>query len=82
MSYREAVSRGADYCRSLGYDCRLQEAHATHGGNRWKVKFAASAPGARGHVHLVYNAHSRELLDVDDKVRGKRHGRGYGRHHP
>lgn len=79
MGYDEAVSRGNDFCRSRGYDCRLKEAHAVSGGDRWKVKFAAYAPNGRGHIHLEYNAYSRELLKVDEKLKGRGHGKGWGR---
>ncbi|WP_224361322.1 hypothetical protein [Hyalangium versicolor] len=74
MSYDEAVGLGYRFCRSRGYSCDLQEAHKT-GNDVWKVKFRASAPGARGQLHLDYNAYSRELLRVDDDVKGKRGGR-------
>jgi hypothetical protein len=39
------------------------------------VKFRAYAPGAKGHVHLDYQAYSRALLKVDEKVKAKRGGR-------
>jgi hypothetical protein len=83
MGYDEAVSLGNNFCRSRGYDCRLKEAHSAEGGDKWKVKFAAFAPGARGHLHLEYNAYSRALLKVDEKVkdRGNGNGRGRGRGH-
>jgi hypothetical protein len=74
MSYNEAVALGSDFCRSRGYECRLKEAHKT-GNDVWKVKFRAYAPGAKGHVHLDYQAYSRELLKVDEKVKAKRDGR-------
>jgi hypothetical protein len=89
MSYNEAVNLGFGFCRSRGYECQLQEAHMT-GNNVWKVKFTAFAPGARGHVHLDYDAYSRSLLRVDEKVKAKgnrdddddddrdEHGRGHG----
>ncbi|MBZ4396043.1 hypothetical protein OWM54_27525 [Myxococcus sp. MISCRS1] len=91
MSYKEAVDRGFGECRSRRYDCRLKEAHRT-GRDVWKVKFEASAPGARGHLHLEYDAFSRNLLRVDEKVKARRdrdddwddddhhhHGRGKGK---
>ncbi|MFL5348701.1 MAG: hypothetical protein ACJ8AT_28225 [Hyalangium sp.] len=88
MTYNEAVNLGYGYCRSHGYECRLQDAHMT-GNNVWKVKFDAFAPGAKGHVHLDYDAYSRSLLRVDEKVKAKgnrddddddrgEHGRGHG----
>ncbi|MBU8895499.1 hypothetical protein DRW03_14230 [Corallococcus sp. H22C18031201] len=86
MSYDEAVNLGWGQCRSRGYDCQLQEAHLT-GNNVWKVKFRAFAPGGKGHLHLDYDAYSRSLLRVDDKVKGRGdwddddddHGRGRGK---
>lgn len=88
MSYNEAVSRGHSECRARGYRCELKEAHLT-GKDVWKVKFHAFAPGARGHLHLEYQAYSRELLRVDEKVKGRDRerddwdddddGRGHGR---
>jgi hypothetical protein len=95
MNYNEAVNLGFGFCRSHGYECQLKDAHMT-GNNVWKVKFAAFAPGAKGHVHLDYDAYSRELLRVDEKVKAKRdredrddddddrdddHGHGRGRGH-
>jgi hypothetical protein len=88
MTYNEAVNLGLGYCRSHGYECQLQDAHMT-GNNVWKVKLAAFAPGAKGHVHLDYDAYSRSLLRVDEKVKAKKdgwdddddrddHGRGHG----
>jgi hypothetical protein len=70
MSYNEAVALGTDFCRSRGYECQLKEAHMT-GNDVWKVKFRAYAPGAKGHVHLDYQAYSRALLKVDEKVKAK-----------
>lgn len=61
MGYDEAVGLGFRHCQSRGYECKLKEAHRT-GNDVWKVKFAAFAPGAKGHVHLDYHAYSRELL--------------------
>ena len=88
MSYNEAVSLGSEFCRSRGYECRLKGAHKT-GNDVWKVKFRAFAPGARGHVHLDYDAWSGALLKVDEKVKNRRgdwdddddwdDGRGRGR---
>jgi hypothetical protein len=74
MGYNEAVALGAEFCRSRGYECKLKEAHKT-GNDVWKVKFRAYAPGAKGHVHLDYQAYSRALLKVDEKVKAKRGGR-------
>jgi hypothetical protein len=70
MNYDEAVGLGFQFCRSRGYDCQLKEAHMT-GNDVWKVKFRAFAPGAKGHVHLDYQAYSRELLKVNEKVKAK-----------
>jgi hypothetical protein len=85
MSYDEAVGLGSQFCQSRGYECQLKEAHRT-GNDVWKVKFAAFTPGARGHVHLDYDAYSRALLKVDEKVKAQRddwddddHGHGHGR---
>jgi hypothetical protein len=84
MSYDEAVRLGFHQCRARGYECELKEAHRT-GNDVWKVKFAAYASGARGHLHLDYHAYSRELLKVNEKVKAKGgHGRddddhGHGR---
>ncbi|WP_233583045.1 hypothetical protein [Corallococcus sp. CA053C] len=74
MSYDEAVHRGFDQCRSRGYQCELQEAHLT-GNNVWKVKMRAFAQGAKGHLHLDYDAYSRNLIKVNEKVKGKGGGR-------
>ncbi|HYH97274.1 hypothetical protein [Hyalangium sp.] len=71
MNYDEAVGLGLQFCRSRGYDCKLKEAHKT-GNDVWKVKFRAAASGAKGRVHLSYNAYSRELLRVDEKVKARR----------
>ncbi|NVJ21533.1 hypothetical protein HUW62_09925 [Myxococcus sp. AM011] len=71
MSYKEAVDRGFGECRARRFDCRLKEAHRT-GNDVWKVKFFASAPGAQGHLHLDYDAFSRNLLKVDEKVKARR----------
>ncbi len=88
MSYDEAVSMGFSECRSRGLRCELKEAHLT-GRDVWKVKFHAFAPSARGHLHLEYQAYTRELLDVDEKLKGRERdrddwdddddGRGHGR---
>jgi hypothetical protein len=91
MSYNEAVDLGFGQCRSRGYECRLKEAHRT-GNDVWKVKFDAFASGAKGHLHLDYDAYSRNLLKVDEKVKGRRddrdddddwddddHGHGHGK---
>ncbi|WP_224244428.1 hypothetical protein [Hyalangium gracile] len=95
MNYNEAVNLGFQFCRSRGYECHVKEAHMT-GNDVWKVKFRAFAPGAKGHVHLDYDAYSRALLKVDEKVkakkgdrddddwddddRGRGRGRGHGKH--
>jgi hypothetical protein len=87
MSYDEAVSLGFSQCRSRGYQCELQEAHLT-GNDVWKVKFRAFANGARGHLHIDYNAYSRAILKLDEKVKGRGddwddddddHGHGHGK---
>jgi hypothetical protein len=70
MSYDEAVSLGFQHCHSRGYRCELKEAHRT-GRDVWKVKFHASASSARGHLHLDFDAHSRHLLKVDEKVKNR-----------
>nr|WP_240672556.1 hypothetical protein [Corallococcus coralloides] len=75
MSYDEAVRRGFDQCRSRGYRCDLQEAHLT-GHNVWKVKFRVNGRGEKGHLHLDYDAYSRNLIKVHDKVKDKG-GRGW-----
>jgi hypothetical protein len=93
MNYNEAVNLGFEFCRSHRYDCQLKEAHMT-GNDVWKVKFRAFAPGAKGHVHLDYDAYSRALLKVNEKVKSKKdgwddddddrdddHGRGRGKGH-
>lgn len=87
MSYNEAVELGYGQCRSRGYECRLKEAHRK-GHDVWKVKFDAFGDGARGHLHLEYDAWSRNLLKVDEKVKSRRddhdwddddgHGHGHG----
>jgi hypothetical protein len=88
MSYSEAVDLGFGQCRSRGYECQLKEAHRT-GNDVWKVKFRAFAHDAKGHLHLDYDAYSRNLLKVDEKVKARRddddwdddddHGHGHGR---
>jgi len=90
MSYDEAVSLGFSQCRTRGYQCDLKEAHRT-GNDVWKVKFRAwVSDDARGHLHLDYDAYSRALLKVDDKMKARRgddddddddrdDGRGHGR---
>ncbi|MCP3141768.1 hypothetical protein [Pyxidicoccus xibeiensis] len=89
MSYNEAVDLGFGQCRSRGYECRLKEAHRT-GNDVWKVKFHAFARDAKGHLHLDYDAYTRNLLKVDEKVKARRddrdddwddddHGHGHGR---
>ncbi|HSP78540.1 MAG TPA: hypothetical protein VLQ93_08435 [Myxococcaceae bacterium] len=86
MSYGEAVSLGQQHCRSRGYRCELKEAHRT-GNEVWKVKFRAFTREARGHLHLDFDAYTRNLLKVNDKVKArKKHrdddwddGRGHGR---
>jgi hypothetical protein len=88
MSHDEAVSLGLGQCHSRGYQCELKEAHRT-GKDVWKVKFHAWAPGARGHLHLDFDAYSRHLLKVDEKVKARKEkdrdeddwddGRGHGR---
>jgi hypothetical protein len=71
MSYNDAVSLGLEHCRARGYQCELKEAHRT-GNDVWKVKLRAFAPGAKGHVHLDYNAYTRALLKVDEKVKARK----------
>ncbi|WP_253910485.1 hypothetical protein, partial [Pyxidicoccus fallax] len=90
MSYDEAVDRGFRECRARRYECKLKEAHRT-GNDVWKVKFHAFAPGARGKLHLDFDAYSRNLLRVDENVKARRgdwddddwddddHGHGHGR---
>jgi hypothetical protein len=89
MSYEEAVDLGFGQCRSRRLECRLKEAHRT-GRDVWKVKFHAFARDAKGHLHLEYDAWSRNLLKVDEKVKARRddwddddwddgHGHGRGR---
>lgn len=85
MGYDEAVGLGYRHCQSRGYNCQLKEAHRT-GNDVWKVKFAAFASGAKGHVHLDYHAYTRELLKVNEKVKAEKDdhdddddGRGHGR---
>ncbi|HYO60142.1 hypothetical protein [Archangium sp.] len=74
MSYDEAVSMGYSQCRSRGYQCELKDAHL-NGNDVWKVKFHAFAPGAKGHVHIDYHAHTRALLKIDEKVKAKERDR-------
>ncbi|MCY1033585.1 hypothetical protein OV207_19190 [Corallococcus sp. BB11-1] len=74
MNYDEAVRRGFEQCRSRGYRCELKEAHLT-GNNVWKVKLRAYTHRAKGHLHLDYDAYTRNLLKVNDKVKGKGGGR-------
>jgi hypothetical protein len=71
MNYNEAVNMGFQFCRSRGYECQLKDAHMK-GYEVWKVKFTAFAPGARGHVHLDYDAYSRALLKVKENVRARK----------
>ncbi len=52
---------------------RLRVATLT-GNNIRKVRFAAFALGARGHVHIDYDAYPRSLLRGDGKVKAKRDG--------
>ncbi|WP_228559474.1 MULTISPECIES: hypothetical protein [Myxococcus] len=72
MTYREAVDLGFNQCRSRGYECRLKDADRK-GRDVWRVKFHASTRHARGHLHLDFDAYSRSLLRVDDKVKARRH---------
>lgn len=74
MSYDEAVHLGLQYCQGRGYGCQVKEAHLT-GKNVWKVKLRVVG-GLKGHVHLDYDAHSRTLLRVNEKVKERR-GRGH-----
>ncbi|UYI13696.1 MULTISPECIES: hypothetical protein [Myxococcus] len=86
MTYREAVNLGFNQCRSRGYECRLKDADRK-GRDVWRVKFHASTRRAKGHLHLDFDAYSRSLLRVDDKVKARRHdwddddrrGRGRGK---
>jgi hypothetical protein len=71
MTYGEAVSLGQGQCRSRGLRCELKEAHRT-GKDVWKVKFHAYAHGAKGHLHLEYDAWSGDLLKVDEKVKARK----------
>lgn len=71
MSYDEAVRRGFDQCRSRGYRCELKEAHLT-GNGVWKVKMRVDGRGEKGHLHLDYDAYSRDLIAVNDKVKDKK----------
>jgi hypothetical protein len=74
MTYNEAVDLGFGQCRARGYECRLKEAHRT-GNDVWKVKFHAFASGAKGHLHLDYDAYTRNLLKVNEKVKARGGGR-------
>ena len=87
MSYDEAVSLGHSQCRSRGYQCELKEAHRT-GNDVWKVKFHAFASGAKGHLHIDYDAYTRAVLKIDEKVKARKdddgddddgHGHGHGK---
>lgn len=76
---------GHAQCRARGYRCELKEAHLK-GGDVWKVKFRAFAPGAKGHLHIDYQAYTREILRIDEKVKGRKKdgwedddGHGHGR---
>ncbi|WP_228564733.1 hypothetical protein [Myxococcus sp. AB036A] len=72
MTYREAVDLGFNQCRSRGYECRLKDADRK-GRDVWRVKFHASTRRAKGHLHLDFDAYSRSLLRVDEKVKARRH---------
>ena len=75
MTYNEAVDLGFSQCRTRGYECRLKEAHRT-GNDVWKVKFhAAAGPSAKGHLHLDFDAYTRNLLKVNEKVKARGGGR-------
>ncbi len=84
MSRKEAVNLGFQQCRARGYECRLKDADRK-GRDVWRVKFDAFTRGAKGHLHLDFDAYSHRLLRVDDKVRGHRndhhHGRGKKKGH-
>lgn len=74
MTYKEAVNLGFSQCRSRGYECRLKDADRK-GRDVWRVKFDASTRRAKGHLHLDFDAYSRSLLRVDEKVKARRHDR-------
>lgn len=78
MRYDEAVRRGFDQCRSRGYRCELQDARLT-GNNVWKVRMRVDGRGEKGHLFLDYDAFSRDLISVNDKVRDDWYGPGRGR---
>ncbi|MBL0694700.1 hypothetical protein [Comamonas sp. JC664] len=92
MTHREAVNLGFSQCRARGYECRLKDADRK-GRDVWRVKFHASTRNAKGHLHLDFDAYSRSLLRVDEKVKARRDDwdddrhkgrgkkKGHARHH-
>jgi len=70
MSYDEAVSRGMGECRTRSFSCALKSALPT-GTGLWRVKLQVFAP-ARGHLYVDFDAQTRALVRIDEKV----HGRG------
>ncbi|MCE9673187.1 hypothetical protein LY474_35810 [Myxococcus stipitatus] len=89
MSRDEAVDLGFRQCRSRGYECRLKDVDRK-GRDRWEVEFFASSRNRRGKVEFEFDAWSRRLIDVDEKMKERRdwddddwddhgHGHGHGR---
>jgi len=65
---KEVVRAGDAWCRSRGYVCVLEDAHV-EGQSRWVLRYRVEG-GGRGEVGLTFDAFSRALLGVREKVRG------------
>jgi hypothetical protein len=64
----EAARFGLEYCRTRGWSCAVREQEQVRDGRAWKIRLEAQPPW-RGHVLLVVDAFTRNLVEARDEVR-------------
>lgn len=67
MNSDEATRRGADFCRSRGYNCRFLDADFA-GGRVWKLNYEVLG-SPHGRLHIEFDAHTHALVDVNEDIR-------------
>lgn len=69
LSKHEAVEVAETYCDRRRYDCRLDHAHLTKGGEVWKVHFDARSWRAKGKVLVEVDARTGRILEAKETGR-------------
>lgn len=69
LSKRAAVKVAESYCDRRRYDCRLDHAHLTKGGEVWKVHFDARSWRAKGKVFVEVDARTGRILQAKETGR-------------